>query len=134
MFCWPHPRNSMSFLINPWKLYLIFLQYPWKFHIPPLVWSSWLYEAEHIESQREYLNVSLRQQSPHGHMGNCWLLNNLPVNHYYFEFFFFFIKTSNNFKIIRLATAFLDSRFPVAHVLYGLAHLGYSNYPEPSFV
>ena len=25
--------NSISFLINPWKLQILFLWYPWKFHI-----------------------------------------------------------------------------------------------------
>ena len=31
------PGNSMLFLINSWKTYLLFLLYPWKFHIlnPP---------------------------------------------------------------------------------------------------
>ena len=27
------PRDSTTFLINPWKFCLLFLQYPWKFHI-----------------------------------------------------------------------------------------------------
>ena len=27
------PGNSTLFLINPWKIHLPFLQYPWKFHI-----------------------------------------------------------------------------------------------------
>ena len=33
------PGNSTLSLINPWKIHLLFFQYPWKFHIlPPPVW------------------------------------------------------------------------------------------------
>ena len=27
------PENSTSFLIEPWNFYMLFLQYPWKFHV-----------------------------------------------------------------------------------------------------
>ena len=31
----PLARNSTSFLIDPWNLHMLFLQYPWKFHVLP---------------------------------------------------------------------------------------------------
>ena len=34
--------NSTSFLIEHWNFHMLFLQYPWKFHVltplPPLIW------------------------------------------------------------------------------------------------
>ena len=36
--------NSASFLINPWKLHLLFLWYPWKFHFfNPTFWNFFWY-------------------------------------------------------------------------------------------
>ena len=53
------PGNSMSFIINTWKICLLFLQYPWKFHIlnpfpPPLFvfffWNSSIQGATKVHN------------------------------------------------------------------------------------
>ena len=53
----------------------------------------------------------------------------------YFEFFFFFFhKDQQQFQDHKSSYNIPWLRFPVAHVLYGVVHSGYSNYPEPGFV
>ena len=61
MFSWPPPWNSVSFLINPWKSYLLSLQYPWKFHIspppphPPGSYKARDYTKQNTLKAREYI-------------------------------------------------------------------------------
>ena len=68
-----------------------------------------------------------------------WEIVGYNFSHPSFEFVIFCHKDQQKFQDHKSSCNFPSLRFqmrglPMAHVLYGVAHSGYNNYPEPSFV
>ena len=132
MFPWPPRRNFMSFLINPWKFYFLFLQYPWKFPIHPGIKFVTILSKKDWKPDSKFKCFTPPAVSPSTH-GKPMVLD-LRVNHYYFSHvfrvFLFFHKDQQQCQDHKSSYNLPWLLFPVAHMIYGVAHSGYS----PGFV